>query len=241
MTTPERADPALAAQAGAPRARRDAGHGSTRQARALSEPIAIIGMGCRFPGGADAPEAFWQLLRDGVDAVREVPADRWDVERVYDPDPDAPGKIYTRRGGFPRRRRRLRPAVLRHLAARGGRAWTRSSGCCWRSRWEALEHAGQAPDRLAGSRTGVFVGIGVERLRRSCSSRPATSTGIDAYYASGIAHSIASGRVSYCSACRARALTVDTACSSSLVAVHLACQSLRAGRVPDWRSPAAST
>ena len=90
-----------------------------RPSGCASEPIAIVGLGCRFPGGARDPEAFWRLLRDGVDAVTEVPAERWDIEAYYDPDPDAAGKMYTRHGAFLSRGRPLRPGVLRHLAARG--------------------------------------------------------------------------------------------------------------------------
>ncbi len=195
--------------------------------RASHEPIAIIGMGCRFPGRAETPEAFWQFLRRGGDAIQEVPPDRWTMDAYYDPDPDAPGKIYTRRGGFleqvdvfdakffgisPREARRLDPQQRLILEVT----------------WHALEHAGQAPDRLRGARVGVFVGIGSSDYA-GIGLRRAEPAQIDPYTGSGGGLCFAAGRVSYCLGLEGPSLIVDTACSSSLVAVHLACQSLRAG------------
>ncbi|MBP7570507.1 MAG: acyltransferase domain-containing protein, partial [Acidobacteria bacterium] len=192
---------------------------------ASREPIAVVGLACRFPGAPDA-EAFWQLLIEGRDAVVDVPADRWDSDALYDPDPDAAGKVATRWGGF-------LPAIDRFDAAFFGISPREATTMDPQQRlllevgWEALENAGQPPDRLGGSATGVFVGICNSDYHQLIVDRgPET---LDAYLATGSAHSCASGRLSYLLGLRGPALSVDTACSSSLVALHLACQSLRAG------------
>ena len=195
--------------------------------RARREPIAIIGMGCRFPKGADTPERFWQLLRDGVDAISEVPGDRWDIEAYYSPDPDAPGKMYTRWGGFIDGIDQFDPGFF-GITPREAASLDPQQRLLLEVTWEALEHAGQAPDRLKGSRTGVFVGIlssdyGDIQLAGSGVER------IDAYFGSGTARSMASGRLSYILGLSGPSVSIDTACSSSLVALHLACQSLRTG------------
>jgi acyl transferase domain-containing protein/acyl carrier protein len=194
---------------------------------ARTEPIAIIGLGCRFPGAED-PEAFWRLLRDGGDAVSEIPPDRWDVDAYYDPDPEAPAKMYTRYGGFLREVDRFDPQFF-GIAPREAVSMDPQQRLLLEVAWEALEDAGQAPDRLGGSRTGVFVGIATSDYATLRLKREDDLDGIDAYRASGTAHSIASGRLSYVLGLQGPSLSVDTACSSSLVAIHLACQSLRAG------------
>ncbi|MCC6191127.1 MAG: amino acid adenylation domain-containing protein [Anaerolineales bacterium] len=203
-------DPALAARAAS--------------AATGTEPIAIIGLGCRFPG-APNPAAFWQLLINGVDAIQEVPADRWLVDAHYDPTPGARGKMNTRWGGFldnvdqfdahffgisPREAARMDPQqrLLLEVA------------------WEALEAAHLPPERLAGSAAGVFVGISSYDYSRLQFDDPDR---IDAYAGTGNAHSIAANRLSYLLDLRGPSLAIDTACSSSLVAVHMACQSLRSG------------
>ncbi len=191
-----------------------------------TEPIAIIGMGCRFPGGADNPEAFWRLLRDGRDAISEVPANRWDINAYYDPNPDAPGKMYTRYGGFigavdifdgsffgitPRESASLDPKqrVLLEVC------------------WEGLENAHQPSDRLYNTPVGVFVGIGnFDYITLQMSSLDITE--IDNYFTTGSSLCVAAGRISYILGLTGPCFAVDTACSSSLLAVHLACQSLRA-------------
>ena len=208
--------------------------------RERTEPIAIVGMACRFPGGADAPEAYWRLLRDGEDAIREVPAARWDVDALYDPDPDAPGKMSTRWGGFLDR-------IDRFDAAFFGISPREAAGMDPQQRLLLEVRLGGArarrrcrPSALAGSRTGVFVGIcSIDYC--DCSARLATwraSTPTPAP-ATPSASRPAGSRT--CSACRARAWRVDTACSSSLVAVHLAVPEPARRRVRRWRWPAAST
>jgi acyl transferase domain-containing protein/NADP-dependent 3-hydroxy acid dehydrogenase YdfG len=194
---------------------------------ARTEPLAVIGLGCRFPGGAVDPAAFWRLLRDGVDAVTEVPRDRWDVDAYYDRDVSTPGRTATRWGAFIEHVDRFDAAFF-GISPREAIAMDPQHRLLLEVTWEALESAGQAPDRLGGSRTGVYVGIAsgdyAQRLLAA-----ADSGRLDAYYASGNAHSMAAGRLSYLLGLQGPSLTVDTACSSSLVAVHLACQSLRSG------------
>ncbi|MBF2022301.1 MAG: type I polyketide synthase [Hydrococcus sp. C42_A2020_068] len=192
--------------------------------RAQNEPIAIIGMGCRFPGGADNPEAFWQLLRDGVDAITEVPSDRWNINTYYDSNPDTPGKICNRYGGFVPHLQEFDAQFFR-MAPREALSLDPQQRLLLEVSWEALENAGLAPDKLMGSQTGVFIGIcSTDYWHRLLSRKP---TEIDAYLTTGNTHSMASGRLSYIFGFNGPSLSIDTACSSSLVAVHLACQSLR--------------
>ena len=194
-------------------------------AQGRTEPIAIIGMGCRFPGGASSPEAFWRLLHDGVDAITEVPPDRWAVDAYYDPDPNAPGKMSTRWGGFVERAD-LFDAEFFGIAPREAASMDPQQRLLLEVSWEALEHAGQAPERFENSRTGVFIGIANSEYGQLLTGDP---TRYDAYSGSGSTPSIASGRLSYVLRLHGASLSIDTACSSSLVAVHLACLSLRAG------------
>ncbi len=195
-------------------------------ARGTVEPIAIVGLGCRFPGGVDSPEAFWGLLQSGTDAIREIPASRWDVDALYDPDPDAAGKIATRWGGFIDDVDRF-DAQFFGIAPREANSMDPQQRLLLEVSWEALEHAGYPPDGLAGSATGVFVGIcNSDYYQLLLESDP---TLIDAYLATGAAYSVCSGRISYLLGLQGPSLSIDTACSSSLVAVHLACQSLRRG------------
>jgi myxalamid-type polyketide synthase MxaD len=190
-------------------------------------PLAIVGIGCRFPGGANSPEAFWKLLADGVDAVGEVPPDRWNTDELYDPDPDAPGKVSTRWGGFIDAVDRF-DAALFSIAPREAVQMDPQQRLLLETAWAAFEHGGLAPDRLKGSRTGVFVGVH-SHSSDYCLMQLADPDRLDAFSASGTAHNVLSGRLSYLLDLRGPSLVVDTACSSSLVAVHLACQSLRAG------------
>ena len=188
-----------------------------------SEPIAIIGMGCRFPGGVEAPESFWQLCRNGVDATREVPQNRWNVQAYYDPNPKTPGKMYTRRGGFLERIDEF-DADFFGISPREAISIDPQQRLLLEVSYSALENAGQAIDKLKGSQSGVFVGISAQDY-----AYLSETTDIDVYTATGNAPSIAAGRLSYFLGLEGPSLAVDTACSSSLVAVHLACQSLRAG------------
>ena len=192
---------------------------------ARAEPIAILGLSCRFPG-APTPEAFWQLLRDGVDAVREIPKDRWDIDAYYDPDPDAPGKMYTRYGGFLGDVAGFEPQLF-GISPREAEAIDPQHRLLLEVTWEALERAGLSPRGLAGSSTGVFVGIsGSEYLRLLLARGEAQ---IDAYYGVGNALNAAAGRIAFALGLEGPALAIDTACSSSLVAVHQACLALHAG------------
>src|SRR5690348_16672066 len=187
-----------------------------QQARARTEPIAVIGLGCRFPGGASSPRDYWHLLHDGVEAIREVPADRWDVEQVFDRDPDTPGRTYVRRAGFLADVDRFDPQFF-GISPREAAAMDPQQRLLLEVAWEALEDAGQAPDRLAGSRTGVFVGMASFDYA-SIQVKASAPEAIGAYYSTGIAHSVASGRISYVLGLQGPSLSVDTACSSSLVA-----------------------
>ena len=195
--------------------------------QARREPIAIIGMGCRFPGGADNPEAFWQLIEDRVDAISEVPADRWDINAYFDIDPDAPGKMSTRWGGFLDHVAHFDPQFF-GISPREVTSMDPQQRMLLEVTWEALENAGQAPDSLAGSRTGVFVGI-VNNDYQQLQVADGGIASIDTYYGSGTGHSLASGRISYVLGLQGPSISIDTACSSSLVAAHLAVLSLRSG------------
>ncbi|MFQ5794230.1 MAG: SDR family NAD(P)-dependent oxidoreductase [Candidatus Bipolaricaulia bacterium] len=193
------------------------------------EPIAIIGMGCRFPGAKD-PEAFWQLLQDGVDAITEVPADRFDIDTVYDPRPAVPGKMRTRWGGFLEQVDQFDPFFF-GISPREANRMDPQQRLLLEVAWEALEDAGQVPAQLAGRPRpiGVFIGI-INDDYKDLQLSDGDLTDIDVYAGTGMARSVASGRLSYALGLQGPSLTVDTACSSSLVAVHLACQSLWGGQ-----------
>jgi len=191
---------------------------------AAADPIAIIGIGCRFPGAA-GPEAFWRLLRDGIESVGEIPADRWDVDAYHDPDPAAPGKMVTRRAGFLDQVDRF-DAGFFGISPREAMHTDPQQRLLLEVAWEALEDAGQPPERLAGAAVGVYVGIATNDYRRLSWESP---EGGDAYTVAGNAASIAANRLSYAFDFRGPSLAVDTACSSSLVAVHLACEAIRTG------------
>ncbi len=195
--------------------------------RAKTEPIAIIGIGCRFPGSANTPQTYWQLLRAGRDAVSEVPPDRWKLSEYYDPDPDAPGKMYTRSGGFIDHIDKFDPRFF-GISPREAASMDPQQRLLLEVCWEALEHANIIPGKLTGSLTGVFLGISTSDYSQT-QALHMDATDIDAYAGTGNAFSVASGRLSYTLGLQGPNLAIDTACSSSLVAVHLACQSLRAG------------
>jgi acyl transferase domain-containing protein/NADPH:quinone reductase-like Zn-dependent oxidoreductase/NAD(P)-dependent dehydrogenase (short-subunit alcohol dehydrogenase family) len=193
--------------------------------RAAHEPIAVIGLGCRVPGGGHDAASFWQLMHDGIDAITPIPAERWDQAALYDPDPAVPGRIAAGAGGFLRNVDEFDPGFF-GIAPREAEGMDPQQRLLLEVSWEALENAGQAPDRLQDSATGVYMA--------ACSSDYAYlqlksgDTGLlDAHFTSGIAHSVFSGRLSFLLGLRGPSLTIDTACSSSLVAIHLACQALR--------------
>lgn len=193
--------------------------------RRQHEPIAIVGMGFRFPGGAVDPETFWTLLRDGVDAIGEVPAARWPIDEFYDPDPDTPGRMATRFGGF-LPDVDLFDAGFFGISPREAESMDPQQRLLLEVAWEALEHAGIAADRLAGSRTGVFVGITTNDYFRMLL---ADREQIDTFTTTGNAASVGAGRLSYLLGLEGPSVALDTACSSSLVGVHMAVQSLRRG------------
>ncbi|MDI3287043.1 type I polyketide synthase [Polyangium sp. 15x6] len=191
--------------------------------RARTEPIAVVGVGCRFPGGADNPDSFFRLLRDGVDATCEVPPDRYDIDAYYDPDPTAPGKVNVRRGGYLRQVDQFDPQFF-GISPREAALMDPQQRLFLEVTWEALEEAGIDPTALSGSATGVFVGVYNDDYEWSEASAGAIT---DACAATGTSHAVLAGRLSFLLDLRGPSIAVDTACSSSLVTVHLACQSLR--------------
>ncbi|MGH2352664.1 MAG: type I polyketide synthase, partial [Chloroflexota bacterium] len=195
--------------------------------RREAEPIAVLGAGCRFPGGANTPAAYWDLLRRGVDAVTEIPADRWDSSALYDPDPNAAGKVATRFGAFLADVDRFDAAFF-HLSPREAASMDPRQRLLLQICWEALEDGGQVPSRLAGSRTGVFVGLFNDDYAQ-LQLRLDDPSNVTAYSGTGNSHSVAAGRISYVFDFRGPSMAIDTACSSSLTAIGLACQSLRRG------------
>jgi acyl transferase domain-containing protein len=193
--------------------------------RARSEPLALIGIGCRLPGGVRSMEDFWDLLSRGVDAITPIPASRWDGQSFYDPDPEAPGRMRMRHGAFvdgvdefdpyffgisPREASRMDPQQRLFLEVA----------------WEALDRAGLSREALAGSATGVFVGVNSADYLQLQVADPSWA---DTYTITGGTNSLIANRLSYLLDLRGPSLAVDTACSSALVAVHMACQSLRSG------------
>lgn len=187
------------------------------------EPIAIIGMSCRFPGGANSPEAFWEFLKAGEDGITQVPPERWDSELYYAAQPGTQGKMVTSKGGFIDNIDRF-DAALFNISRREAEAMDPQHRLLLELTWEALERAGIAPLSLDNSDTGIFIGISSNDYGQLAHN--AVSNHADAYYGIGNAHSAAAGRIAYFLGTHGESIAVDTACSSSLVAVFNACQDL---------------
>ena len=194
----------------------------------LKDRIAIIGIGCRFPGGINHPEALWKLMAEGREAVSEVPPDRWNLERYYDPEPGLAGKSVSKRGGFVDGIDQFDPQFF-GISPREAPYVDPQHRLLLETAWEAIEDAGMVLDFEKGTDLGVFVGISHNDYQ-IIQGTPWDSAGISAHSPTGSAHSIAANRISYCLNLRGPSVAMDTACSSALTAVHAACEHIRTGR-----------
>ena len=190
---------------------------------ASAEPIAVVGMGCRFPGGANGPEGYWNFLTNGGDGISEIPADRWNADEFYDADQFAPGRMSSKWGGFLSDVSGF-DADYFGISPREAEAMDPQQRLMLEVAYEALEHAGIATEDLSGVRAAVLMGVYYGEYQTISAANP---DAIDAYSATGNAHAVAVGRIAYLLGLRGPAVAIDSACSSSLVTIHLACQSLR--------------
>ncbi|MFN8225879.1 MAG: type I polyketide synthase [Mycobacterium sp.] len=190
---------------------------------ATAEPIAVVGIGCRLPGGVVGPESYWKFLTAGEDAIGEIPADRWNADEYYDPDTFAPGRMASKWGGFVDDVAGF-DAEFFGISPREAEAMDPQQRVMLEVAFEALEHAGVSPEELSGLRAAVMMGVYYTEYQGISAANP---DHIDAYSATGNAHAVAVGRIAYLLGLRGPAVAIDSACSSSLVTIHLACQSLR--------------
>jgi len=191
------------------------------------EPIAIIGMGCRFPQGGNTPEDFWELIKDGIDCVTEVPSNRWSAKDYFDSNPETPGKIYSKYGSFLDGIDQF-DAHFFGISAREAQAIDPQQRLLLEVTWEALENAGKTLAQIRGTETGVFIGITTNDYAQNNLDDQQPEL-VDAYFNTGNALNVAAGRISYVLGLEGPSMAIDTACSSSLVSIHQACQSLRSG------------
>ncbi len=188
-------------------------------------PLAIVGIGCRMPGGVETPDQLWQMISAGKDGICEVPRDRWDWRRYFSDDHDAPGKIYVRNGGFLQHDIKQFDAEFFGISPREAMSLDPQQRLLLETSWEAIDDAGLSLERLAGSRTGVYIGaLTLDNMLTQMSTQNCQNIG--PHSAASSTMTMLSNRLSYFLDVHGPSLSVDTACSSSLVAFHLACQAV---------------